>query len=498
MDQIEQFYLECVKTKTLRTCASTDIVMFTYENEHWILKSETQRCIYECSCTCAFKEKPGKKKKFIDKKNAVTFHLVHRSQRDPLQASEEASKHVLQPLDSQSDAKKKRIEEQQKFGVFFDDDYDYLQHLKETDEAYELEPVDKSPQSANKSKVPGIQLPSSVFPSEVETDIGLLNKAVPLRGPQPDWDPDIVAALDDDFDYKNPANELEDDFIVMANAEGDGDNEEEMGSDIEYGSDECEFSDEEYDRFGDDGMFGNEETKSRFTEYSMSSSVIRRNDGLSLLDDRFEKLYEQYDDSEIGALDQDDIDGSVQQGSHMLDSILEDFEKQQGDRRGLKDVVDENSEPEDVDVESEDSSTEADLVKMVIEEPKEKWDCESILSTYSNLYNHPKLIEEPKKEKIRLTTKIGIPHGVLDKPGITQKQLEEEMRASRKADMASTYRPKDETAEEKKLRKKAIKEERKDRRVEKKSNKKAFSEEKKRVGKEMMNVHNKLKGIKIS
>lgn len=26
---------------------------------------------------------------------------------------------------------------------------------------------------------------------------------------------------------------------------------------------------------------------------------------------------------------------------------------------------------------------------------KEKWDCESILSTYSNIYNHPKLITEP-------------------------------------------------------------------------------------------------------
>ena len=33
-----------------------------------------------------------------------------------------------------------------------------------------------------------------------------------------------------------------------------------------------------------------EETKSRFTNYSMSSSVIRRNDGLTLLDDRFEKV----------------------------------------------------------------------------------------------------------------------------------------------------------------------------------------------------------------
>ena len=39
-----------------------------------------------------------------------------------------------------------------------------------------------------------------------------------LPGPLLDWDPDIVAALDDDFDYDNPDNQLEDDFIANANA----------------------------------------------------------------------------------------------------------------------------------------------------------------------------------------------------------------------------------------------------------------------------------------
>jgi protein LTV1 len=38
-----------------------------------------------------------KKKKFIDRKNAVTFHLVHRSQQDPLIADEKAPQHVLLP-----------------------------------------------------------------------------------------------------------------------------------------------------------------------------------------------------------------------------------------------------------------------------------------------------------------------------------------------------------------------------------------------------------------
>ena len=38
-----------------------------------------------------------KKKPFIDKKNAITFHLVHRSQKDPLQADEDAPQRVLLP-----------------------------------------------------------------------------------------------------------------------------------------------------------------------------------------------------------------------------------------------------------------------------------------------------------------------------------------------------------------------------------------------------------------
>lgn len=35
-------------------------------------------------------------------------------------------------------------------------------------------------------------------------------------GPQLDWDPDIVAGLDVDFDYDNPDNILEDDFVAIA------------------------------------------------------------------------------------------------------------------------------------------------------------------------------------------------------------------------------------------------------------------------------------------
>ena len=63
---------------------------------------------------------------------------------------------------------------------------------------------------------------------------------------------------------------------------------------VSIASDEVELSDDDFDEdfvYGDN-QFMDEETRSRFTSYSMSSSVIRRNEGLTLLDDRFEKVYQ--------------------------------------------------------------------------------------------------------------------------------------------------------------------------------------------------------------
>lgn len=108
-----------------------------------------------------------------------------------------------------------------------------------------------------------------------------------------DLDPDIVAAMDDDFNYSDPDNELEDNFIALANAEG-SDNEDEEYDDDSYDKNSSSFDSEERDEIcsldGPQYSFKDEETKSRFTDYSMSSSVIRRNDQLTLLDDRFEKV----------------------------------------------------------------------------------------------------------------------------------------------------------------------------------------------------------------
>lgn len=53
----------------------------------------------------------------------------------------------------------------------------------------------------------------------------------------------------------------------------------------DYTDDDSDVDDDE-----EEDRFDMEETKSRFTEYSMTSSVIRRNEQLTMLDGRFEEV----------------------------------------------------------------------------------------------------------------------------------------------------------------------------------------------------------------
>uniref|UniRef100_A0A182P8H2 Protein LTV1 homolog n=1 Tax=Anopheles epiroticus TaxID=199890 RepID=A0A182P8H2_9DIPT len=480
------------------------------------------------------------KKKFIDKKTAVTFRLVNRSQHDPLYVDEAAPQHVLVPVrvppkyaslisnshrpvtEGKIDAAKRK-KEQAKYGIFFDDDYDYLQHLRDPGRNEVVwEPV--VPASSGKPSAGTeendeddevrIKLPSSVFASAFEEKDGIMKKAAEVtRGPRPDWDPDVVAALDEDFDFNNPDNELEDNFMELAmKPSGDGDDdcfdedgEHEFDSD-EMGDDD-DYSDEERDGLGPlDDMYGREETKSRFTEYSMSSSVIRRNEQLTLLDDRFEKFFEQYDDPEVGALDCEEIEGHVEPNDDVLLRCVEEFkrerdavydaefEKQWIRQRLTQLEADNPEEEEEVEMEVEDGE-------------QKKWDCESILSTYSNIYNHPKLIQEPRKaRKILINPKTGLPENVLGAEGgkLTMKSIAklEEGASDKPAGPKSlcdgsvistlsvlSLRPKDETPEEKRERKKLLKEYRAERRIERKANTLAFKHEKQLQEKNKINAH---------
>uniref|UniRef100_V9KLM3 Protein LTV1 homolog n=1 Tax=Callorhinchus milii TaxID=7868 RepID=V9KLM3_CALMI len=458
-----------------------------------------------------------KKKQFIEKKGSVKFHLVHRSQRDPLVADQTAPQRVLLPAE-RKECREKRKEEEREFGVFFDDDYNYLQHLKEASPTTELV---ASSAPARESRIvvtqeghvqeetqyipaPSINLPSSVFASEFEEETGLLNKAAPVTGPRLDLDPDIVAAMDEDFDFDNPENVLEDDFILQAVVAGD----QQRGSEEEDDGDWEDVEDEE-GAFDSDGplsegegiggqefLFLKEETKSLFTDYSMTSSIMRRNDQLTFLDDRFERLFEEYDDDDIGALDHHELEGFIQVSSSRLEEVIAEYYTQKG-----KDLQrpDDLGPRADVLCESEESGDE-EMEMVIIEEPREKWDCESILSTYSNLYNHPKLIEDPPRHQpITVSRRTGIPLNVLPKRGLTAKQLEnmERINISDLPTVSAQPRQPGENKDQRKARKQAVREERRERRMEKKSNKLAFKVEKARQEKQMLNLRQNLQGIKL-
>ncbi|XP_035516252.1 protein LTV1 homolog [Morone saxatilis] len=468
-----------------------------------------------------------KKKSFIEKKKAVTFHLVHRSQRDPLAADEKAPQHVLLPA-AKVEVEKRR-EEQREFGVFFDDDYDYLQHLKEASATTELvaagpshsdrrhlrDEEQENEEEGDADKVvaaASINLPSSVFASEFEEEVGLLNKAAPISGPRLDMDPDIVAALDEDFDYDDPDNLLDDDFILKANIASGAVNMQ--GDDDDDDDDEWEDTDEEGDFDSEGGLSGDEdaegggrgreflfmdeETKSRFTEYSMTSSVMRRNEQLTLLDDRFEKFYEQFDDDEIGALDNTELEGYIEPDSARLEEIIKDYFIQKEKEYLRPDDLGPKELP--VVKEEEEDEEEEEMETVVVGPPEEKWDCETIISTYSNIYNRPKVIEEPAKSKpIRVSIKTGIPLDVLPTKGLTTKQAERMTRIndSDLPRVSTQPRDKEESKDERKARKQAIKEERKERRAEKKANKVAFKEEKVRQEKQMLNLRTNVQGLKL-
>uniref|UniRef100_A0A8C3SH94 Protein LTV1 homolog n=1 Tax=Chelydra serpentina TaxID=8475 RepID=A0A8C3SH94_CHESE len=454
-----------------------------------------------------------RKKPFIERKKAVTFHLVHRSQRDPLAADDTAPQRVLLPSQKVNE---QRREEQRKYGVFFDDDYNYLQHLKEASGPSELVPSDVPEQSLEEERTvtcsitgaPAIKLPSSVFASEFEEDVGLLNKAAPVSGPRLDFDPDIVAALDDDFDFSNPDNLLEDDFVLKANEGSDTEDEDEW-EDMDDDGKDNNGSDEDYDSEGplsdDEGVSGamkeflfmQEETKSRFTEYSMTSSIMRRNEQLTLLDERFEKFFEQFDDDEIGALDNVELEGFIHTDSTRLQEVLNDYYKEKA-----KDCVKPDALEPRKDLDSplnEKGEEEEEIITLVIEEPKEKWDCESILSKYVRLLLFPGMVKQMSKP-IKISHKSGIPLDILPQRGLTAKQTERmEMIDQSDLPRVSTQpRSKNESREDRKARKQAVKEERKDRRMEKRANKLAFKLEKTRQEKELLNLRQNVQGLKLS
>jgi protein LTV1 len=253
------------------------------------------------------------------------------------------------------------------------------------------------------------------------------------------------------------------------------------GEGYNYDSDDL---DDESD-FDLESDFSDEETKTRFTNYSMTSSVIRRTQELQLLDDRFEKIEEEYDEEEMGCVDHEELAGMIRPDTDLFNQAIEKFIDEQTPHKLAEAYEDAESGDEKEKIGDEDDSEEESDEKLFAQfqkTPKAEWDCESIISTYSNIYNHPKMIPIEKK-KITVSGKTGLPVGVLQKK---EKNFEPEI--EEKEVILNNKRNKGESAEERKQRKQAVKESRKNRRVEKKSNSKSFKNEQIKQEKLMTNV----------
>ncbi|KAJ2993252.1 hypothetical protein HDV02_002564 [Globomyces sp. JEL0801] len=407
------------------------------------------------------------------------------------------------------------------YGVYFknQDDYDYLQHLKpigQDPSAVLVEPKHVKPETLEDGENLDLQmkkklnLPSSALASNQELDIGLLNQVENPLGNQIDLDPslrEILTALDDEAYVEN---DLEDDFFDAFHMDSMPEKYQalenqvyEEPEDVEQEPWMREFKKSDFSEGTEKPYVKSRGARTATTSFSMSSSAMFRNEKLTLLDDQFDKLLEEYSDDEIGELDAEDeevlgtlnVSGLALEETleeKRLDEMFDDFLgnlKVIGNRRRVvtrdpseslsairtelkqeaAEVVHQYSVIEDVDVVD---------IPMPFPEKKEKerWDCESVLTMNTNIYNRPKLIQEISKGVPKIRLRKGMPSVVPEPTSESESESASEPERLNKGQA----RAKQETKEEKRARKAAIKQERKMRRMTKKATKTAFEEEKER------------------
>lgn len=216
-------------------------------------------------------------------------------------------------------------------------------------------------------------------------------------------------------------------------------------------------------------------------------------------EERFEQLLEdEYDEEEDGALDDDEIEGPVNEVDleDILDEYLDDraaekqfmdsvCEPQQGKYDHIprtvqetKAIIERNYERlvgcDEADAETSDGDTEDQT-----NSESKNWDCETVLSTLSNVSNRPGKINKIKLVKKKETSKA---LEKIEESG-SDAESEEEKDAVELPDVCFE-RPKNESLEDKKARKKGVKEMRAICRRMKKESKTMYKEEEKKLHKQ--------------
>ncbi|RKO86707.1 hypothetical protein BDK51DRAFT_38137 [Blyttiomyces helicus] len=504
------------------------------------------------------------RRRFIDPATAVHYQVVHRSQRDPALADEDASRHVLKAVapsrnllkgrvvgvwvlggiarvgmvggakgkytrdvvpdseyqydeisDSEgedpehayhaeedsddqsgeeaegSDGAERRPKARSKgkgkesavkvaedatmHGIFFKDveEYDYMQHLrpiggdpsavflapkgeKKEKKKEGIQFVDEQqPAEAEKRKVT-FDIPAEALPSAYEEPVGLLNRGDSSSGFNLgagagvrevmyalEDEEYVDAELDDEFFAALNADEIPEGFDIGAEDEDEEDEDEEDWH-KEFRKYKKQSADSDSDAPTDsesDAPRSRRGARTATTSYSMTSSAMFRNDKLTLLDDQFDRVLDEYSDDEIGELDPDDpqVRGGNQVARARVESMFDDFLEETtviGRKQRVVQRVDPAEQMNKIRaelkadaqraiaaaeaVEEDDEEPIAGPIDIVEREEKvrDNWDVETVLSTYSNVYNHPRLIKEVSAgvRRIRLAGKMKMP--VVEEPEV--------------------------------------------------------------------------------
>ncbi|KAJ2726119.1 Protein ltv1 [Coemansia sp. Benny D115] len=432
------------------------------------------------------------------------------------------------------------------YGIYLDDSkYDYTKHLRQvgTGGGVLLEAQTKKARPGDihiKDEGSSSMLPSEVLPSKHHMDIR--SEAVPL-GLQPFMDSrvrEVFEALEDE-----DAEEFDDDFLDQLNADQapSGEEDEDDGWSNANEEDEDDFDAQDVfaqvrrmkaqqkkqqlsdDDFDDDDSNGGgwKGSRSVSTGFSMSSSAMYRNANLTLLDEQFDRVEAMYEEEDSESNPDEDYmgDGTGESVStrpdfeNVLDEFLNEYEltgkKMQvvlegGTGQGKLDTVreallDANVTPEEsrravlatgLKMFAEDNmrtreEDDKELEAMLLQkEERTPWDCQTILTTYSTLDNHPSTIYEARTPRIRVSRKTGFP--VVENNGEEEKEKEKENENENENGTQEESvrvnkgeaRSRNETAEEKRERKKLLQEAKRNRREQKRETQGIFAEKRER------------------
>ncbi|EGG22698.1 hypothetical protein DFA_04828 [Cavenderia fasciculata] len=355
--------------------------------------------------------------------------------------------------DDQEDGKKKKEDDDLHLIGFRKDGYDYSKHLKPIGGGIFIPAVyDLSTLKNVKGGIVGLIRESEPTPYMYgleEISKHYVKNEKELSGVV---DSDLIDAMgSDDGEFED----LDDDFILQANG-GNLDGLDEQVKEARRKLKSLELLDDDEQDEGD-------RIAGRHVDEELEAD--------------FEAALEEYDDDEIGELDRDVARGqfSTDQYEQVFDEFMDEYKKNhtpfidqliQLKREDPTIALTAQEKIEILERDWESSSSEDEDEG----EDREVWDCETILTTYTNIYNHPSTIREEGIKKIQLSKKTGIPLGVL--PTRTREIEEEEERIN-----YGEAIEKDESKEDKKERKKAVKELKKAAREQKKDLKQAFKSE---------------------